>query len=125
MQPSSNPRGAYLELQDKDAVFFQQPARGFQCLKGVDIVIDSNGRIIGNVGVRIEKGINNQIESLLAVLDVAPCVVDDGSDTRGGIRPLEMGFPPEMLDKRIDFDSHHVSRSVAKRSGDVVAHSGT
>src|SRR4029077_14620390 len=125
VQTAGNPRRMRLKFQDKNAIVFQQTARGLYRLNGVYIVVDSHGRIVRNIGVRIEKRVDNQIEVLFAVLDVASRIVYDRYDTRRRIWPLEVRLTPERLNQRVDFNGDNATRPVAKCRSDVVTHSRT
>src|SRR5215472_4123685 len=77
---------------------------------------------MGGGGVRIEQGEHNEVELVVAVLDIVASIIEDDVYAWGLIRMLGMEFAAELNNDGINVDRGHAPGTIAERGSYVVAH---
>ena len=121
-QAAGDPRIVDLKFHDEQAIRLKQAPGPLHGFASVDVVVDADIGEVRRGRVRIEERKDDEIELVMAVLNVAAGVIED--NVRAGILigVLEVQFTTKLENQGIDFNRDHSPGAVAKRGGDVVAH---
>src|SRR5439155_16480895 len=111
-----------LELDDEDSIWAQQLLGCLNCFQRIYVVVNPYISKMGAVGMRIEKGKNNQVEMFAAVLHITPCIIPNRPNAGRTVRLFKVILLPQFQNQRIDLYCRDLGCAVSERSGYAISH---